>query len=82
MPHMYRTISALALVLCLSSVSTVSTQSTMSTEILWDRYGVPHIFAPDAEMLFYAFGWAQMQAHGDLYWICAAIPAAGLDRYA
>jgi len=35
-------------------------------EILWDRYGVPHIFASDAEGLAYGFGWAQMQAHGDL----------------
>jgi acyl-homoserine-lactone acylase len=36
------------------------------TEILWDRWGVPHIFAPDNESLFYAFGWAQAQNHGDL----------------
>jgi acyl-homoserine-lactone acylase len=35
-------------------------------EILWDTFGVPHIFAEDAESLFYAFGWAQMEAHGDL----------------
>lgn len=36
------------------------------TEILWDTYGVPHIFARDAEELFYAYGWAQAEAHGDL----------------
>jgi acyl-homoserine lactone acylase PvdQ len=36
------------------------------TEILWDRWGVPHIFAPDLEQAMYAFGWAQMQSHGDL----------------
>lgn len=35
-------------------------------EILWDTYGVPHIFAADDESLFRAFGWAQMEAHGDL----------------
>lgn len=35
-------------------------------EILWDTWGVPHIYAPDSESLFYAFGWAQMQAHADL----------------
>ena len=35
-------------------------------EILWDTYGVPHIFAKDAEGLFRAFGWAQMQSHGNL----------------
>ena len=35
-------------------------------EILWDRWGVPHIFAPDLDQAMYAFGWAQMQSHGDL----------------
>jgi acyl-homoserine-lactone acylase len=35
-------------------------------EILWDTWGVPHIFARDAERLFYAFGRAQMRSHGDL----------------
>lgn len=41
-------------------------QPAARTEILWDRYGVPHIFAPDAESLYHAFGWAQMRAHGNL----------------
>jgi acyl-homoserine-lactone acylase len=36
------------------------------TEILWDRYGVPHIFAPDHPSLFYAYGYAQMEAHSEL----------------
>jgi len=36
------------------------------TEILWDRYGVPHIFAPDHRSLFYAYGYAQMEAHAEL----------------
>lgn len=35
-------------------------------EILWDTYGVPHIFAADDESLFHAYGWAQMEAQGDL----------------
>lgn len=35
-------------------------------EILWDVWGVPHIFSPDYEGLFYGFGWAQMQNHADL----------------
>ena len=35
-------------------------------EILWDRHGVPHIFAADRNALARAFGWAQMQNHGDL----------------
>ena len=36
------------------------------TEILWDTYGVPHIFAPDHASLFYAYGYAQMEAHAEL----------------
>lgn len=36
------------------------------TEILWDRYGIPHIFAPDHASLFYAYGYAQMEAHSEL----------------
>ena len=35
-------------------------------EVLWDTWGVPHIFAPGTEELFHAFGWAQMASHGDL----------------
>lgn len=34
-------------------------------EILWDTWGVPHIFAPDDASLFYAYGWAQAHNHGD-----------------
>jgi acyl-homoserine-lactone acylase len=35
-------------------------------EILWDRYGVPHIFAADDTALLHAYGWAQMHSHGHL----------------
>jgi acyl-homoserine-lactone acylase len=35
-------------------------------EVLWDSYGVPHIFGKDAAAVFYAFGWAQMRSHADL----------------
>ena len=40
--------------------------SSAGTEILWDRYGVPHIFAPDHPNLFRAYGYAQMEAHAEL----------------
>lgn len=36
------------------------------TEILWDEYGVGHVFARSVTDLFYAFGWAQTKSHGDL----------------
>ncbi len=37
-----------------------------SAEILWDTWGVPHIYAETEENLFYALGWAQVQNHGNL----------------
>jgi acyl-homoserine-lactone acylase len=36
------------------------------TEILWDHYGIPHIFAPDHASLFHAYGYAQMEGHAEL----------------
>lgn len=41
-------------------------KETNQSEILWDTWGVPHIFGKDESSLFYAFGWAQMKSHGDL----------------
>ena len=35
-------------------------------EILWDTYGVPHIYADNYNDLFYAYGWSQMRNHGNL----------------
>jgi len=34
--------------------------------ILWDTWGVPHIFGKDEESLFHTQGWAEMQSHGNL----------------
>jgi acyl-homoserine-lactone acylase len=36
------------------------------TEILWDIYGIPHIYGAHPQDAFRAFGWAQMQSHGNL----------------
>jgi acyl-homoserine-lactone acylase len=44
----------------------VGSPGPAGAELLWDTWGVPHIFADDTANLFYAFGWAQMHAHGDL----------------
>lgn len=35
-------------------------------EILWDRYGVPHIYANTEAGGFYGFGWAQAHSHGNI----------------
>lgn len=61
----------LALLLGLLLVTSLTAPSLAAvpekgTEILWDTYGVPHIFAPDHPSLFYAYGYAQMEAHAEL----------------
>ncbi len=45
---------------------TPATAHLDKTEILWDTWGVPHIFAKDTPSLFYAFGWSQIHNHGNL----------------
>jgi acyl-homoserine-lactone acylase len=40
--------------------------SKTNTEILWDNYGVPHIYGIDNQSTFQAFVWAQMHSHGNL----------------
>lgn len=35
-------------------------------EILWDKYGVAHVYARDKEGMFYGYGYAQMQSHANL----------------
>lgn len=53
--------SVIALVLTASSCFAAG-----KTEILWDQFGVPHIFAPDRESMFRAHGYAQMQNEANL----------------
>lgn len=62
MPTIARHAVAALLVLGCSAPS----QQSTSTEILWDTWGVPHIYAPNDAQAFKAFGYAQMQAHGNL----------------
>ncbi len=58
---------ACALLIAACGARPVSVASpTRDPEILWDNYGVPHIYAADRNGLAYAFGWAQMRNHGDL----------------
>jgi acyl-homoserine-lactone acylase len=52
----------LALLVSISSPAT----GIKTTEILWDNYGVPHIYGKDVPSSFRAFGWAQMHSHGNL----------------
>src|SRR5438128_4730777 len=60
---------SLALLLFVAwSVASVSAAPAPAkgTELLWDRYGIPHITAADHPSLFYAYGYAQMEAHSEL----------------
>jgi acyl-homoserine-lactone acylase len=64
----------------------------LADEVLWDRYGVPHIHADTEAGAFKGFGWAQAASHGNIllriygesraraaeYW---GADYAALDRY-
>ena len=58
--------SLIALASGCSPSAPASLAPAAKAEILWDSYGVPHIYAPNRRELAHAFGWAQMQNHGDL----------------
>jgi acyl-homoserine-lactone acylase len=42
------------------------TRPPQGPEILWDSWRIAHIYAEDAPGLAYAYGWAQMESHGNL----------------
>jgi acyl-homoserine-lactone acylase len=56
----------LAFILVLVMANQSLSHTPKLTEVLWDTYGVPHIYGKDAQSAFKAFGWAQMQSHGNL----------------
>ncbi|MBL7697472.1 MAG: acylase [Chitinophagaceae bacterium] len=47
-------------------LTSTTTFSQKGAEILWDNYGVPHVYASSSADMYYAFGWSQMEAHADL----------------
>src|SRR6516165_253015 len=64
--HVRRILTVAVLVVALCATAASASLPAKNTEILWDRYGIPHIFAPDHPSLFYAYGYAQMEAHSEL----------------
>lgn len=56
---------AAALAAGLSAMST-AVQAAPKGEILYDTYGVPHIYGKDEASVFYGFGYATAQNHGDV----------------
>lgn len=60
-----KTLLAALVITCV--ISTSCTQSEAEkTKIVWDTWGVPHVYANNVEDLFYAQGWAQMNNHANL----------------
>src|ERR687893_677584 len=74
MPHLQRPLTLRARVALVVTIALftagvapkASSAPAKGTEILWDTYGIPHIFAPDHPSLFHAYGYAQMEAHAEL----------------
>ena len=55
----------IVVILLFSFLTQLSAQKS-TTEILWDNYGIPHIYASNFKEMYYAFGWAQMNNHANL----------------
>ena len=58
--------ASLVIASCSETTDTAPEQATNTAEILWDEYGVPHIYAENAAAADYAFGRAQMENHTNL----------------
>ncbi|MBL9198946.1 MAG: penicillin acylase family protein, partial [Opitutaceae bacterium] len=56
----------LVLALALAAGAIGRAEQARGVEVLWDTFGVPHVYARDAEGLFFGFGYAQMRSHGNL----------------
>ena len=52
--------------LLVSSFALSAEPSGRGVEILWDKFGVAHVYARNVEGMFFGYGYAQMQSHGDL----------------
>lgn len=48
------------------AVASFAQAADRGVEILWDRYGVAHVYAKDTAGMFYGYGYAQMQSHANL----------------
>jgi acyl-homoserine-lactone acylase len=64
--HHYSLKLVFTLLIFSSTVIAAFEVSAGASEILWDNYGVPHIYGKNAREMYYSFGWAQMSCHADL----------------
>lgn len=46
-----------SVIVALSFFSCTEKDSQNQTEILWDKWGVPHVYAADEAEMYHAFGW-------------------------
>ena len=58
-----RAAALLALSACAWSAPAL--ESERHGEILWDNYGIPHIYAADVPSVIRGYGYAQMEAHAE-----------------
>ncbi|MCC6991708.1 MAG: penicillin acylase family protein, partial [Acidobacteria bacterium] len=75
MASLTRTFAALSLVAALTSApgcgapeapaTNTASAPALRNEILWDTYGVPHIYGTSTAAVFHGYGYAQVQSHGD-----------------
>ena len=56
----------ISIVLALIIYANLNAQNSRSSEIKWDNWGVPHISGATDADVYFAFGWAQMKAHGNI----------------
>jgi acyl-homoserine-lactone acylase len=63
---LFRKLPALILVSSSLAVAAPAYHPTHGSEVLWDRYGVAHVYAKSVPDLFYGFGWAQARSHGNV----------------
>lgn len=61
-----RQTGAILLGLIITQLISCTRPGTEQTEIIWDNWGVPHVYATDEAEMYHAFGWAQMQSHANL----------------
>lgn len=58
-------LSALAFGAAEAPVAGTGPDPALRDEILWDTYGVPHVYGTSTAAVFYGYGYAQAQSHGD-----------------
>jgi acyl-homoserine-lactone acylase len=66
MPCIATALLAVVILACSTAHGAAAFRPTHGSEILWDRFGVAHVYGKSVNDLFYGFGWAQAHSHGDI----------------